>query len=147
MSNDTTEFNIDSLLDGTLDDLADVPEFKPFPAGAHKVSVSLEYKVINKHPSYIVKMTAIETMELHDATKDEPLIAGAKADVAYMLDNEIGQGNFKRVMIAAANKFGKKSNRELVEDLKNVEAIVITKVRQNKDKTQSYTDITEIEIL
>ena len=31
-----SEFNLDSLLDGTLDALADLPEFKPFPAGTYR---------------------------------------------------------------------------------------------------------------
>lgn len=138
-------FNIDSLLDGTLDDLADVPEFKPFPAGAHKVIINITQKQIGTHPAFEVGMKAIETLELANAS-DEPLAAGATTNVAYMMDNELGQGNFKKLLAAFAEHFGAKSNRELIADAQNCECLVVTKVRQNKDKTQSYTDIVTLQV-
>ena len=144
MSNEN--FNIDSLLDGTLDDLADVPEFKPFPAGAHKVVLGITQKVINNHPAFEVSMKAVETLELANSD-DTPLAAGATTSVAYMMDNELGQGNFKRVLKALAAHFGAKSNRELIEDGQNCECVVVTKIRQNKEKTQSYTEIVELQVV
>lgn len=141
------EINIDSLLDGTLDDLADAPEFKPFPAGAHRVTVTLAQKVINKHPAVEVAMKAIETLELAKPDEDQPLAAGATASVAYMLDNELGQGNFKKILRSAADKFGNKSNRDLMADLQNAEVVVVTKQRQNKDKTATYTEIVELQVV
>jgi hypothetical protein len=142
-----TPVDIDSLLDGTLDDLADVPEFKPFPAGAHRVIVTLTQKVINNHPSIEVAMKATETLELAKPEEDKPLVPGAQASVAYMLDNELGQGNFKRILIAAKEKFGPKTNRELMEDMQNAECLVVTSIRQNKDKTAQYTEIKEIQVV
>lgn len=139
-------FNIDSLLDGTLDDLADVPEFKPFPAGAHKVVLTITQKEINKHPAFEIGMKAVETLELANPSDDQPLVPGATTSVAYMMDNELGQGNFKKILKAAAEHFGAKSNRDLIADLQNCECMVVTKVRQNKDKTQSYTDIVELQV-
>lgn len=144
--NDTTNFNLDSLLDGTLDDLADVPEFKPFPAGTHKVTLKLEQKKIGTHPAFEVTMIAEETIELANSS-DEPLAKGATANVAYMLDNEFGQGDFKKLLKAAAERFGQKSNRELIEDLQGAECLVVTKTRQNKDKTQTYTAIVELSVI
>lgn len=144
MANDTQEFNIDSLLDGTLDDLADMPEFKPYPAGLHSVLVTLEYKIVNKHPSYELKMKAEETLELVDSS-ETPLVKGAETSVLYMLDNEMGQGQFKKILSAAAAKFGAKSNRDLIAEFKSpVACKVVTKTRANKDKTQVYTDIVEM---
>ena len=139
----TENFNIDSLLDGTLDDLADLPEFKPYPAGTHKVVIKLEQKVVNKHPSFEFSMKAVETLELANAG-DTPLAAGAETSILFMLDNEIGQGSFKKLLSSAAAKFGAKSNRELIAEIQNTEALVVTKQRQNKDKTQTYTDLVEI---
>ena len=42
MTEQTLNLDIDNLLDGTLDDLADAPEFKPFPLGAHKIVMKWE---------------------------------------------------------------------------------------------------------
>ena len=88
---------LSGLLDSTLDDLADLPEFKTFQPGAHKVTINWEEKVINEHPSVEMKMKLIETLELADAsgTPDAP---GTETSVAFMLDNEIGQGKLKEVL-------------------------------------------------
>lgn len=140
-------FNIDSILDGTLDDLADLPEFRPFPAGTHRVTIKLEQKVVNKHPGFELSMKAIETVELPSNSSDAPLNAGAETSVLYLLDNEIGQGQFKKLLAALAAHFGAKSNRELIADAQNSECLVVTKQRQNKDKTQTYTDIVELQVI
>jgi hypothetical protein len=141
-----SDFNIDSLLDGTLDDLADAPEFKPYPAGTHKVTMTIVQKKIGTHPAFEVGMTAVETLELAD-TAQEPLKTGATTSVAYMMDNDLGQGNFKKILKSLAAHFGAKSNRELIEDAQNLEVLVVTKQRQNKEKTQSYTDIVELQVI
>jgi hypothetical protein len=149
MSNEN--FDINSLLDGTLDDLKDLPEFKPFPAGTHRVTVKLVDKTapkdqINKHPGFELKMKLIETIELAGGS-DTTLEVGAETGVLYLLDNEIGQGAFKNILKSAASHFGAKSNRELIADLQNTECLVVTKTRQNKDKTQTYTDIVELQVV
>jgi hypothetical protein len=145
--NATTQsnFNMDALLDGQLDDLADAPEFKPFPAGTHKVTLTLEQKKIGTHPAFEVTMTAVETIELSDSS-EEPLKVGATTSVAYMMDIEMGQGNFKKLLKSLADHFGAMSNRELIAAAQNAECLVVTKVRQNKDKTMSYTDIVELQV-
>jgi hypothetical protein len=141
-----SDFNIDSLLDGTLDDLADAPEFKPFPAGTHKVIITIVQKKIGTHPAFEVGMKAVETLELANS-EEAPLAAGATTSVAYMMDNDLGQGNFKKILASLAAHFGAKSNRELIAEAQNLEVAVVTKVRPNKDKTQMYTDIVELQVI
>lgn len=141
-----TDFNMDAMLDGVLDDLADAPEFKPFPAGTHKVTITIAQKKIGTHPAFEISMKAIETIELSNP-EDTPLATGATTSVAYMMDIEIGQGNFKKILASLASHYGAKSNRELIADAQNAEVLVVTKVRMNKDKTQSYTDIIELQVI
>lgn len=149
MSND--EFNVDAILDGTLDDLADMPEFKPFPAGTHAVTLKIVDKTakkdrVNGHPGFEFKMTAVETIELADSS-ETPLVAGAETSVLYLLDNEIGQGAFKNVMKAAVEAFGPKTNRELLADLQGATVAVVTRLRENKDKTRKFTDLVELKVM
>lgn len=149
MANDN--FDVNSLLDGTLDDLADLPEFKPFPAGSHVVTLQVIDKTatkdrVNGHPGFEVKMKAVETQELANSD-DTPLVAGSETGVLYLLDNPIGQGSFKKFLASAAAHFGAKSNRELIADLQGATVLVVTRVRQNKEKTQSYTDIVEMQVV
>lgn len=143
-------FDIDAMLDGTLDDLADLPEFKPYPAGTHAVILTIVDKTaaksrVNNHPGFEVKMKAVETLELANPD-DTPLVAGAETSVLYLLDNPIGQGSFKKLLASAAEHFGAKSNRELIADLQGATVAVVTRQRQNKEKTQTYTDIVEMKV-
>jgi len=143
-------FDIDAMLDGTLDDLADLPEFKPFPVGTHAVVLTIVDKTapkdrVNNHPGFEVKMKAVETLELANSD-DTPLVAGAETSVLYLLDNPIGQGSFKKLLASAAEHFGAKSNRELIADLQGATVAVVTRQRQNKEKTQTYTDIVEMKV-
>lgn len=135
---------LNNLLDANLDDLADLPEFGTYPAGAHKVTIKFEEKEVNNHPSIELQMVAIETLELANPGADQPLTPGAQGSVLYMMDNEFGQGNFKKVAKVLAAELGVSSLREVISGANGMEVTVVTKVRQNKDKTQSYTDVSKI---
>lgn len=146
--------DVDALLDGTLDDLADMPEFKPFPVGTHKVKPKLEIKKIDGFSAVEVKLTAIETLELPSGSEESPLAAGDNTNVLYFLNHsnlqvaEMGQGGFKELMKIAAEKFGAKPNRQLIEDLNSCdEVVVVTGQRKNKEKTKTFTSIENMVIL
>ena len=142
-----SDFNIDSILDGTLDDLADLPEFKPFPAGTHRAVMTMEQKVVNKHPCIEVKLKALETVELPSGSEEEPASVGQEATVLYMLDNELGQGKFKKLLKQLAETYGTdKTNREIMEESQKAEVLVVTTLRANKDKTKMYMDIDAVAV-
>ena len=143
--NDTT--NIDNLLDIALDDLADLPEFKTYPNGAHRVTISFEKKEVNNHPCVELKMKALETLELSDAAKDQPLEAGTESSVLYMLDNEFGQGKFKEICKPLGQHLGVAKLSEIIAGANGMEVVIVTKVRQNKDKSQSYTDVVSLAVV
>jgi hypothetical protein len=137
---------LDDILDGNLDDLSDVPEFKPFPNGAHKVTIHFERKEVNKHPCVEVKMKALETLELNDPEKDQPLEKGAEGSVLYMLDNDIGQGKFKELMKPFAAHYEKTKLSELMKEGNGNEVAVVINQRPNKDKTAMYMDIVNLQM-
>jgi hypothetical protein len=138
--------DLDSLLDMDLDDLADLPEFKVFPAGAHRCIMKLEKKMIGTHPAWELGLKLQETLELTDAAEVAPE-AGTESSVAYMMDNEFGQGKFKELVKPLAAHYGVTKVAEVVEQSNGAEVVVVTKVRQNKEKTQSYLDIVSIEVV
>lgn len=147
MATNDKNFDMDALLDGTLDDLKDLPEFKPFPRGVHRCTLSIESKKIDGWPAFELKLKALETVELSDSTTDQPVEKGAETSVAYFMKHEkdivaeLGQGKFKQIMAAAAEKFGAKKNGELIADAQGAEVLVVTALRDNKDKTKKFTDI------
>lgn len=140
--------DLDSLLDATLDDLADLPSFKPFPTGAHKVSASLDFKEINKKPAVEASFIHMETLELSNP-EDVPPVAGDKANTLFMLDNEIGQGKFKAIAKIFSEALGiTGSIRDVIDAVTNVEcAIITTVVQDDKDKDRYYMNVKELSVL
>lgn len=141
--NNSTE--LDSLLDMTLDDLSDLPEFKVYPVGTHRVSMSMATKKINEHPAMEVKFKYISMEELADPAVEAPA-AGTESSVAFFLDNEIGQGQLKAFAKPLAEHFGTGNMRELVAQTQDAEVIITTKIRQNKEKTQSYLNVVSVSV-
>jgi hypothetical protein len=161
MTNENLNLDIDSLLDGTLDDLADAPEFKPFPIGAHKIVMKWETKQLDdskekgkKNTIVTLKMKAIETVET-PAGSDEVCSPGQEENIGFFLVHhsspkamEIGQGAFKEIMKSLAAHYGAKSNRELMADSEGAEALVTTGLRADKtDKTKKYTKLEKLMIV
>ncbi len=134
---------LNGLLDAQLDDLADLPEFGTYPNGAHKVIIDWETKEVNNHPAVSLKFKLIETLEMSNPA-DTPLTAGAEGNVLYMLDNEFGQGALKKDIKPLAAATGAGSLRDIMEQSKGMEVTIVTKSRQNKDKTATYNGIQKI---
>lgn len=136
-----------NILDETLDDLADLPEWKPFPAGVHRVILGFkESKSSAGNPIVSATLRHMETLELKNPT-DEPPKRGDETSVMYTLNQEIGQGKFKVLMkeiVKGLNKDPKTSLRKLIQECQSVDCVVVTQIRENKDKTQKFTDIVEI---
>lgn len=141
--NQNADFDMDALLDATLDDLADMPEFKPYPPGAYRVTLQLEKKVVNKHPSFEAKFKLVEVIELANPEAVPPEV-GAEASQLYMMDNEMGQGKFKKFMQPIGKALGLGSIREIVDACKGMELTIATDLRQNKEKTQTFMDVTNV---
>jgi len=143
---EATEIDIDDLLDATLDDLEDLPEFAPYPPGVHRVLVSLELKEVNDQNAVELKMKAVETVELSD-TKFEPLAAGAETSVLFLLNNEFGRGNMKLCLKPIGEALGLTKTRDIIEQTKEVECLVLTSLRKDKnDKEKFYTNIKELKV-
>lgn len=136
--------NFDAILDASLDDLADLPEFASFPAGVHRCTVSLTKKEINSKPAIEVKLVAIETVELSKPEEDKPVNAGQVSSAAYFLDNEFGQGAFKKLVAPLAASLGVSSLRELLEQAEGTEVEAVTAFRKNKKTGEEYFDIKKL---
>lgn len=134
---------IDNLLDQTLDDIADLPEFKPYPAGAHRVLVSFSTKEVNKHPCIEADCKLVETLELANPTSDTAPTPGATASSLFMLDNEIGAGMFKEIATPLGALFGTGSLRDIVEQTSDIECIITT----SQDKEGKYMNIKTLDVV
>lgn len=138
-----SQADLDALLAGTIDDLADMPEFKNYPNGAHKVKFDWEMKVVNKKPSIELKFVYIEPIELADATATPPK-AGDEASVLCMMKNndgsvnEFSQGTVKLVVAALVTHFPGANNGAILNAAKGAEIVIITELKENKQNPGNW---------
>jgi len=141
---------LDQLLDSTLDDLEDLPSFTPFPIGAHKVLATFELKEINGKNAVELNFKLLETLELADASVDFDTYpkAGDTSNTMFMLDNEFGRGNLKKCAMPFGAALGFATTREIIEGVKEVECIILTGLRTDKnDPDKQYLQVKEIQIV
>ncbi len=139
---------MDDLLDGTLDDLADLPAFEPYPVGSHKVMATFEQKEdgINGHPAIELKFKYEECLELaneEDKTPDQ----GALSGTIFMMDNQFGVGNFKKLAKPFQEALGFTTLREIIDGVKDVECAIMTSIRTDKkdpDDIKYYLNVKDI---
>ena len=139
--------DLTDLLDLELDDLEDLPEFKPFKAGAHRTKVTFEQKEINDKVAVELSLVLVETLELSDPQEemDQP---GHTCSTAFYLDNEFARGALKKCAIPLGVALGLSTIRDIVDNVKDVECIVLTKVRKDKnDPDKLYLDIKELQVV
>jgi hypothetical protein len=131
------------MLDETLDDLADMPETKPFPAGAHLASVKIKRNP-KKTGAYVVEMVHTATVELSNPSDTEPkegdkstmFISTKKKDGTV---NEFGQGQLKMFLKPIAAMLGTGSINECLAATKDgISMIVVCGIRKSKD--DNYDD-------
>jgi hypothetical protein len=141
-----SDVNLDALLDATLDDLEDLPEFKPFTPGAHQCLATLEAKVVADHPSIELTLKLTETLEQGDpsATPSKP---GDEANVLFMMDNTVGQGKWKKVAEVLHAALGTTTNRELVEQVQSMEVVIVSGIRVDKKSGREYMDLKEFQVV
>ncbi len=138
---------LDSLLDSTLDDLEDLPSFQPFPAGAHKCLATFEQKDINGKPAIELNFKLVESLELVDPNGVQAK-EGDESSTMFMLDNEYGRGNLKKCATPFAEALNLSSIRDVIEQVKEVECVIISSIRVDKnDPDKKYLNIKELQVV
>jgi len=148
--------SIESLLNGTLDDLADKPSWSVFPTGAHLCTLSMELKTVEvavkdqagnataskvKATAVKVSFKAIQTLELKNPSEDKPLNAGDanSVDLFFNHPSEVlsknGQGTFKMIAGVLNERFGLRSNMDVINQTKDIEVVLACVKRVYKDKS------------
>lgn len=144
--------SFDNILDATLDDLADLPQVKPFPAGVHKASMVITLPPVKpgKKQQVMVKFKHQAVVEQVDPNREAP----SPDDEAMMFihiygkdggPNEIGQGQLK-MLLKPMQEAGLTGNtRELIEATKSGLDVII--VCGEKDyQGQAQMTLSKIEL-
>jgi hypothetical protein len=150
----TQNANIDDLLDGTLDDLADAPQFKPFPAGAHVVKLNWDVKNIGNSPAIEAKFTHQSTAELANPDDELPK-PGDTCSTAFILKdkegkkNELAEGQWKEILknLKEGGVAGE-TNREIMDASNGMEVMLVSALRKDKnDPSKFYLVIKSVNVI
>lgn len=140
----------DSLLDDTIDDLADLPSNAPFPAGVHRATCFVTRNK-EKPSNYIVRFKYGEPIELTDPSATPPN-PGDEATVFIHTKkkdgtpNTIGQGQLKIIAKPLSTLLNATTMTEVVDGTKSgIDVIIVTKIRKSKDA--QYDDAMEVTAL
>jgi len=112
-----------SLLDGTLDDIEDLPGFIQLPTGAYKVKLAEGFrnKIISEKAAIDLPMTVVEIIELGNPEQAPEVKVGDIATLAWMMDNETGKGFFKEAIRPIYTFLNAKSYNEAMTNSKGLE--------------------------
>lgn len=140
MTQENMILDMDALLDGTLEDLADAPEWQEYPPGAHLVEITKieRFKVGDDGTKQGMKFSFKGKQTLEAADPEKVISEGQVTSISFFLvhpnENVVkqGQGQFKEIMAAAAAQYGAAKNSELCEKLTGSEVILVTDLRAEK---------------
>lgn len=142
---------LDALLNTTICDLEDLPEFKNPAPGVHKVIFDWKVTEVNKKPAIAFHFKAVETIELANPEKDVPVTLGDEFSVNNIMDNAFGQGMVKLASAKACAALGLDPEvtgiGAALEPCKGAEIVIFTSIKTvTKDgKTSEYLRLDDME--
>lgn len=157
MSNDLL-----NLLDATLDDLADLVKFEPFPGGSYRTQISWDLPDDDEIVIVAFKLKNLECLEVPGIAEESLPAVGKEATFWMRLQKKTGelltwddgtpntqdQGRFKEILQVLAPVFnpdGTLTNRELMEASEGAEVLVTLKVKASKrDKDVKFNEIKQL---
>jgi|WetSurMetagenome_2_1015567.scaffolds.fasta_scaffold71012_5 hypothetical protein len=88
--------NLASLLDASIDDLADLPPMEAPPTGFYNFNLKLTTnRKINEKEAVIMELEVREVLEVSNPEEAEQVKVGQKFSEAFILGNEISIGRMK----------------------------------------------------
>lgn len=133
------------FLDGTLDDIEDLPQFLAFPSGAYIVTLpeGIVAKTVGTHPALTMKVRCKEIKELSNPADAALVKINDQGDVAFMMDNETGRGFSKIVTSAIGQRIGSKNIREIIAASKGIDALLVVKKTHDAVKQRDYMNLVQ----
>src|SRR5690554_1482952 len=147
------------ILDQTVEDLHDLPEFKPWPAGTYLVELNSEIEEVeqtlengNKVNREVPKLsfTFKEVVEL-DNMDDTPPAENTKFFLSTYLvkkngeRNVFGEGQLKMVLSALVDMYpDATTNRQLIETCSGTILAITVRPRKRKDAEGNMREETQI---
>jgi hypothetical protein len=141
-------------LDGSLDDIDDLPGFVTPLSGAYNCTLTtgFEEKKIGEHPAVTTKVridNIMELVETPDIGMEAPK-SGDMFDISFMLDHEVSLGKMKEFIKPLGNALGftdpsmKGYYRQVFPAIKNMQVLIVMKRTFDKAKGKHYANVANI---
>lgn len=145
MANANDQQILNSLLDATLDDLADLPSLEAWPTGAYNVRLNADLKVINDKAAVEIKLELLNVEEIPEIKEDDFVPSEKdRTSILFVTGNEIGDGKLKEFLKATEQYTGDGNLRERIENMKNLEVVVVLKRRYDKKNDVNRNEIVKV---
>lgn len=142
-SNESKDLSdIDSIMDSTIDDLADYVPFEPFPLGSYKCQLSYEADTIGEKelPAIRITFTLLEVIEMVKPGSVAPE-EGRKVSIVYIMvkkdgdPNAMGQGQLKEQILTPLKEvYGGDKISEILGAADGSSVICTFSIRRRKNK-------------
>jgi hypothetical protein len=137
MAQKPLNLDLDALLAGTVDDLADVPSIANWAPGAYVASLSMKLENNLKDKKTVgVKSTFVlkEVAELSNPDSTAPNPGDKFTLIDFLIHPketvaEMGQGAFKEKAKVLNERFGSRQNAVVVEETQDIEVLIVTGLR------------------
>lgn len=130
---------------GSLDDIDDLPEFKAPPSGAYQLLLKDGYVFksdVNAHPAETFDFTIMAILEQSEVPEvADQVKVGDTFNIAFMMDNSIGQGFFKEMVKPISEKFSVKVASEIRAASKGLQITAVVQRTYDKTKDRYYAKI------
>lgn len=151
-----------NLLDATLEDLADLKKFTPFPNGSFRTQIKWEFPEDDEVVVVALKLKNLENLEVPGVAEEDLPEVGKEATFWMRLQNKDGtpllwadgtpntqdQGRLKEILSVLApifNPDGTLTVRELIQASEGAEVLVTLKVKPSKkDPDVKFNEIKQM---
>jgi hypothetical protein len=148
----TNARSLDDILDGSVEDLVDLKEFKPLPIGEYIVIFDYERSADPAGIRFLLKVK--EVIELANPEEAATLEPDAKESILFSFftkegdDNSFGQGRLKQIVNEVfLPVFGGDTIAQTLDASKGAEVRVVLKHRKDKnDPDKFYPEIKSFEL-
>lgn len=114
---DMKNLDLPSLLDASIDDLADLPSMEAPPTGHYNLELKIEVRKINDKDAVTFNYTIVDILEVPNMESLEPADqpkVGQKFSEAFILGNEYAVGRLKQSLKPIGEHFGVSTIKDII---------------------------------
>jgi hypothetical protein len=132
-----TEEEFDSILNTSIDEIDDLPDYANFPDGTHNALLTLEKKQMQDEPRMVLNLKYVSSITLVSLEEEAPK-AGTIASTIYDVTHPLGGPAFKKAIGNVLTAMEIKNFGEALKQIQDIPVVVTTKISTTKKAGETY---------